>query len=223
MRTLYHLVLSPQSRFVRAVLGEKGMEAHLVAEPVWDRREAFLAINPAGEVPVLVEDDGTTVSGSLAICEYLEEIGAGEPNLMPGNAATRAEIRRLVSWFDQKFNREVSELLVGEKVLKRFLGTGEPSSQAIRAGLMNLQTHVDYVGWLAEHRNWLAGDQFSLADLAAAAHLSCVDYLGDVPWERSEEALNWYARVKSRPSFRPLLADHVPGLRPAKHYADLDF
>ena len=71
--------------------------------------------------------------------------------------------------------------------------------------------------------NWLAGDDFSLADIAAAAHISCVDYLGDVPWSDYPGAHDWYARVKSRPSFRPLLADHIPGLPPPKHYADLDF
>lgn len=222
MRTLYHLALSPQSRLIRLVLGEKRMEVHLRAEPVWERREEFLAINPAGEVPVLVEDDGTTIAGATAIAEYLEETNP-EPELIAGNPAERAEIRRLVSWFDRKFDREVTDLLVGEKVMKRFLGIGEPSSEAIRAGHANMLIHLDYIGWLAERRAWLAGDRFSVADIAAAAHLSCVDYLGDVPWDRSAEAKDWYARVKSRPAFRELLADHVSGLKPAPHYADLDF
>ncbi|NQW08633.1 MAG: glutathione S-transferase family protein [Alphaproteobacteria bacterium] len=222
MRTLYHLALSPQSRLIRLVLGEKRLEVHLRAEPVWERREEFLAINPAGEVPVLVEDDGTTIAGATAIAEYLEET-ATDPALISGEPAERAEIRRLVSWFDRKFDREVTEFLIGEKVMKRFLGIGEPSSEAIRAGHANILIHLDYIGWLAERRTWLAGDRFSLADVAAAAHLSCVDYLGDVPWDRSVEARNWYARVKSRPAFRALLADHVSGLKPAPHYADLDF
>jgi glutathione S-transferase len=63
----------------------------------------------------------------------------------------------------------------------------------------------------------------SLADVAAAAHLSCIDYIGDVPWEAYELAKNWYARIKSRPSFRSILADHIAGMPPPKHYADLDF
>lgn len=222
MRTLYHLALSPQSRLIRLALGEKRMEVHLRAEPVWERREEFLAINPAGEVPVLIEDDGTTIAGATAIAEYLEEIAA-DPPLISGEPAERAEVRRLVSWFDRKFDREVTELLVGEKVMKRFLGVGEPSSEAIRAGHANVVIHLDYIAWLAERRTWLAGDRFSLADVAAAAHLSCVDYLGDVPWDRSAEAKDWYARVKSRPAFRELLADHVSGLKPVAHYTDLDF
>jgi len=74
-----------------------------------------------------------------------------------------------------------------------------------------------------ERRRWLAGENFSLADITAAAHLSTLDYLGDVPWDNHEPAKEWYARIKSRPSFRPLLADHIPGAPPPKHYADLDF
>ena len=139
------------------------------------------------------------------------------------NALDRAEVRRLTQWFDGKLNREVTEPLVGEKMMKRFLGLGEPNSGAIRAGKANLGYHLDYITFLVERRRWLAGDHFSLADITAAAHLSALDYLGDVPWDEHEPAKEWYARIKSRPSFRPLLADHIPGAPPPKHYADLDF
>jgi glutathione S-transferase len=72
-------------------------------------------------------------------------------------------------------------------------------------------------------RNWIAGEQMSYADLAAAAHLSVADYLSDVPWTEDEAAKSWYARVKSRPSFRPLLSEMLAGIPPAAHYANLDF
>lgn len=222
MRTLYHLSLSPFSRKVRVVLAEKQLDSTLKAEMVWDRRQDFLALNPAGTVPVLVDEDGTVVVGSVAIAEYLDEVYV-EPPMIPGTAGERAEVRRLVAWFDEKFDREVTTLLVGEKLMKRFLGLGEPDSTAIRAGHANIATHLDYLDFLAERRNWLAGDRFSLADVTAASHLSCVDYIGDVPWDRHPEAKAWYARVKSRPSFRSLLSDHIPGTRPPAHYADLDF
>ncbi len=222
MRTLYHLWLSPQCRKVRIVLLEKKIECELRVEKVWERREPFLALNPAGEVPVLVEPDGTALSDGNAICEFLEEIHP-DPSLFARHALERAEVRRLVAWFDHKFNHEVTENLVGEKVMKRFLGLGEPRSRAIRAGLKNIHTHLDYIGYLIERRKWLAGEQVSLADFAAAAHLSTVDYLGDVPWDEHEGAKDWYARIKSRPSFRPLLADHIPGVAPPKHYGNLDF
>jgi glutathione S-transferase len=135
----------------------------------------------------------------------------------------RAETRRLLAWFDLKFAREVTDNLVGEKLIKRLSGLGQPESAAIRAGLANVHYHMDYIAWLAEQRRWLAGDGFGLADIAAAAHLSAVDYLGNVPWDDHPEAKLWYARMKSRPSFRPLLGDQVTGVTPPPHYADLDF
>jgi glutathione S-transferase len=222
MRTLYHLWLSPQSRKVRLVLQEKELEFETRVEKVWERREAFFELNPAGEVPVLVEADGTVVADAGAIAEYLDEAYPERP-LIGSDPANRAETRRLCAWFDHKFEHEVSQNLLGEKLEKRFMGMGEPDSEAIRAGLHNIHAHLEYIGWLTDRRTWLAGDDFSLADITAAAHLSCIDYLDDVPWDDHGEAKQWYARIKSRPSFRPLLADHIPGLPPPRHYADLDF
>jgi len=222
MKTLYHLWLSPYCRKVRIVLAEKKIDYRLETENTWLRRREFLAINPAGEVPVLIEDDGTSIADSQAICEYLEEI-VPDPSILPVDPKERAEARRIVAWFDRKFSAEVSENLVGEKIFKRFLKTGAPNSALIRAGQQNIHYHLDYIGWLSERRNWLAGGVFSIADIAAAAHLSSVDYLGDVPWEDHISAKEWYVRIKSRPSFRAILADHLPGEPPPKHYADLDF
>jgi glutathione S-transferase len=222
MRVLYHLWLSPQCRKVRLALAEKGLPFDMQVEKVWERRHEFLALNPAGDVPVLIEEDGAAISDSVAIIEYLEEVHTDRP-LIPGSSTERAEIRRLAQWFDVKFGQEVSDNLVGEKVLKKFLGLGQPDSTAIRAGHANIRIHLEYVSWLADRRRFLAGDTFSLADLAAAAHLSAVDYIGDVPWDDYPRAKEWYVRIKSRPSFRPVLADHIPGLRPPVHYADLDF
>ncbi len=222
MRLLYHLWLSPFARKIRVVLHEKNLEFTLKIEKTWERRPEFLALNPAGEVPVLIEPDGTVLADASAIAEYLDEIYR-EKLLIGLNAMDRAEVRRLVAWFDIKMNHEVTENLVGEKIMKRFLGFGQPNSSAIRAGKSNLGYHLDYIAFLSERRRWLAGDHFSLADITAAAHLSSLDYMGDVPWDEHEPAKEWYARIKSRPSFRPLLADHIPGATPPKHYADLDF
>ena len=191
-------------------------------ESGWERREGFLAINPAGDVPVLVEADGTAISGSGVICEFLDEIYS-EPPLIGRQALPRAEVRRLVDWFDRKFNAEVTENLVGEKMMKRFLGLGEPDSTVVRAGHANIHCHLDYIAYLIDRRKWLAGDFLSLADLAAAAHLSTVDYIGDVPWKDHDGAKNWCSRVKSRPSFRTLLEDNIPGAPPPKYYRNLDF
>ncbi|MDX1541141.1 MAG: glutathione S-transferase family protein [Geminicoccaceae bacterium] len=221
MVRLHHFPLCPFSRKIRLVLGEKEIEAlDLPVEP-WAEPDRLAALNPAAEVPVL-EDDEQRIADSAVIAEYLEETRP-EPALISGTPAERAEIRRLVAWFDVKFVREVTEPLWGEKLLKRVRDRDTPHSVAVRAGLANVNAHLECIGYLFERRNWLAGDSLSLADLAAAAQLSVLDYLGDVPWDRHPEAKLWYARVKSRRSFRPLLADRLPCVKPADHYADLDF
>lgn len=222
MRTLYHVWLHPFSRKVRLALAEKKLEFDLQVEKIWERRTAFLAMNPAGDVPVLVEEDGTILSNSQVICEYLEEVYP-EVNLLGADPIQRAETRRLVGWFDVKFNREVTDNLVGEKLMKRFLKLGEPHGPSIRAGHANIHYHLDYIGFLTEKRTWLAGEKFTLADIAAAAHLSAIDYIGDVPWEEHHHARDWYSRVKSRPSFKSLLEDRIPGFTPVEHYENVDF
>jgi len=221
MRTVYHLPLSPFSRKVRLVLGEKKLAFELRVEDVWRRREEFLILNPTGQVPVLI-DDGLVVADSTAIFEYLED-AYPIPTLIGKTPAARAEARRLAFWFDLKFAREVTSNIVYEKMMKRLLGGGEPDSERIRVGKDNIRYHLEYIEFLTERRNWLAGDNLTCADLAAGAHLSVIDYLGDVPWDQHVEAKNWYARLKSRPSFQPLLTDHVAGVVPPKTYADLDF
>lgn len=220
MRTLFHLWLHPFSRKVRVVLTEKKLDFELKIEKIWERRTEFLALNPAGDVPVLIENDGTTLANSQVICEYLEEVYP-EVNLLGRDPVQRAETRRLVSWFDVKFNREVTDNLIGEKLMKQFLKTGEPHAPSVRAGHANIHYHLDYIGFLTEKRSWLAGDNFSLADIAAATHLSAIDYIGDVPWDEHEAAREWYAKVKSRPSFKPLLEDRIPGFTPSTHYEDV--
>ena len=228
MLTLLQHTLCPLSRYVRLMLNEYGMEARLVEERFWERRKEFLEVNPAGSIPVLIADGTPPVPGSSVIAEYVNEIRApGENWLMPAEPGERVEVRRLASWFNDKFHSEVSGPLVTERVFKRHMtleqGGGPPDTALLRAARTNIRYHMAYVGWLVRKRDWLAGERLSLADLAAAAHLSSVDYMGDVPWNEDEAAKSWYARVKSRPSFRPLLADRLGGIPPAAHYADLDF
>lgn len=197
---------------------EKGLEFELKVEKIWERRTEFLTLNPAGDVPVLVEPDGTILTDSQVIVEYLDEV-YNTTDLLGRNPLTRAETRRLVAWFDKKFNAEVTENLVGEKMMKQFLKMGEPHGPSIRAGHANIHYHLDYIGFLTEKQRWLVGDFFSLADITAAAHLSTIDYIGDVPWDKHPAAKEWYARVKSRPSFKPLLNDIIPGFTPPQHYS----
>jgi len=230
MLTLLHHPFCPHSRFVRLALEELGLTARLAEERVWERREEFLALNPAGTTPVLVEEGAPPVPGAAVIAEYLDETRGGklaQVRLLPQEPGGRVEVRRLMSWFNEKFFEEVSGALVMERVYKRFMpagrGGGSPDTEAMRAARSNIRYHLAYIGWLIRTRDWLAGDTLTYADLAAAAHLSAVDYLGDVPWDADETAKAWYARIKSRPSFRTLLNETMPGLTPAPSYADLDF
>jgi glutathione S-transferase len=227
MRELFHQSLSPASRIVRLALAEKRLDAAATVERFWERRAAFLALNPAGSVPVFV-DNGIVVSGAYHIPEYLEE-AYPDPALWPSDAAERREARRLLDWFLTVFQSEVTEPLLMQKINPRFCGSpqpprpGGPDINAIRGGIEAIRRHLDLIGHLSDTRRWLAGETLSYADLAAAAQLSCIDYAGDVPWSHNEQAKTWYMRIKSRPSFRPLLAETIPGVPPARHYAVLDF
>lgn len=227
---LHHHPFCPHSRFVRLMLAEYGIEPVLIEERVWERRPEFLALNPAGETPVLVEEHVPSVPGAAIIAEYLDEtrgLALADRRLLPEDPLGRVEVRRLTAWFHEKMFVECTEPLVRERIYKRYMnreqGGGPPDATALRMARANLRYHLKYVGWLAKARKWLGGERFSQADLAAAAHFSVVDYLGDVPWDEDDNAREWYARVKSRPAFRMLLAESIPGMPPSKTYADLDF
>lgn len=222
MRKLYHTPLSPFCRKVRMMLREKGLEFTLVQENPWDASLDFFAMNPAGEVPVLIEENGVIVSGSYAICEYLEDIYP-DVQLIGKTSLQRAEVRRLIDWFDHKFDFEVTQNVLFEKVFKKYFNCGEPNSAAIRCGQNNMLYHLDYIGHLASERYFLTGESVSLADLAAAAHLSALDYLGDVPWTHNAHAHKWYALMKSRPGMRSILTERMRGVRPPVYYENPDF
>jgi glutathione S-transferase len=218
---LFHVPLSPFCRKVRLSLAEKKVEVDLVEERYWEQDPEFMRRNPAGKVPVL-KIDGITMSESTAICEYIEETRP-EPSLLPADPVARQEVRRLVSWFDDKFHHEVTSKLLYERVNKKLTKVGYPDSGNVKAGAKAIKYHLDYMAWLLDHRRWLAGDSMTLADFAAAAHLSALDYISDVDWNRSEVVKDWYAKIKSRPAFRSILADQVSGFPPPRHYNDLDF
>ena len=221
MARLFHVPLSPFCRKIRLSLAEKKIEVDLVEERYWEQDPDFMRRNPAGKVPVL-RLDGIMMSESAAICEYIEETRP-EPSLLPTDPEQRLEVRRLVTWFDDKFHHEVTSKLLYERVNKKMMKAGYPDSKNVKAGARAIKFHLGYLTWLLDHRRWLAGDTMTLADFAAAAHLSSLDYISDVDWNSCPEVKDWYAKIKSRPAFRSILADQVPGFTPPKHYNDLDF
>jgi glutathione S-transferase len=224
-RTLYHFPLDPASRQARLALGEKRLPFEAVTVRYWEEPADFGRLSPSGLTPVLVEADAgrrIVVCEVRPVLEYLEEQHP-TPALLGRDAVDRAETRRLMQWFDRKFDAEVNGYLLREKLEKRLTKMGAPDLSNMRLGREALRGHLAYMEKLLQARDWLAGPRLTLADFAAAAHISVLDYFGDVPWRDVSAVKTWYMKIKSRPAFRPLLADRWPGLAPAGHYDDLDF
>ncbi|SEM70016.1 glutathione S-transferase [Sphingomonas gellani] len=223
MWQLFQFPLCPFSRKLRLLLGEKGIGYELVRESPWARRDEFLDMNPAGQTPVVVDvQRGTVLIDSMAICEYFEET-VEKSAMINGTAANRAEIRRLVAWFDNNFYRDVTGPLLEERMVKRLAHRLAPDAKALRQAMKAAIEHLDYIDYLLDHRNWLAGATMSLADLAAAAQISVTDYLGGIDWKGHEQTARWYRGLKSRPSFRPLLSERMEVIGPPAHYDNVDF
>ena len=218
---LYHYPLSPFCRKLRMVLAEKKIEIETIEEQYWTKRPEFLMLSPSGKVPLL-NLKGKPLSDSQAICEYLEAIYPNPP-LMPNDPEKLYEVRRLVFWFDEKFNSDVTSRLLNERMYRVIQRTGYPDSKNLRYALGKVPEHIDYMHKLLSERRWLAGENMTLADFAASAHLSCVDFVDDVDWSRSNLVKQWYSALKSRPAFKSLLLDYIPGFRPPPQYTDLDF
>jgi glutathione S-transferase len=230
MLTLFHHPLYASCRFIRLVFAEYGEEIALIEEKPWARRKDFLTLNPAGTLPVLLAEGDVPVVGAGVIAEYLDEtrgVLKRERRLFAEDSFDRAEIRRLVDWYLTKTEADVTRHLVRERVFKPLMsaeqGGGSPDAGAIRTARANIKQHMKYTNWLTGTRNWLAGERMTYADMAGAAALSVLDYLGEIHWPDHPAARDWYSRVKSRPSFRSILNDRVRGLSPVSHYADLDF
>lgn len=221
MVLLIHHTTSPFCRKIRIAMSEKKMLFVLKEDEPWNPAPEIYKLTPSGGVPIFLSD-GNAICGNYAISEYLEDLNKEFP-LLPEGIQERAETRRLIEWFDEKFYRDVYKNIVTEKIHKRFSKGLPPDSRILKTGLNNLNFHLEYLDWLCERRNYIAGDELTLADITAAAHLSIIDYLGDVPWDGYKNTKIWYSKMKSRPSFKDILRDGIKGVLPAKHYTDLDF
>lgn len=225
MAKLLHHKLDPASRLIRLMAAEYSVTLSFEEISPWKRSADFMTISPAGTLPVLFDDELPPIVGALASIAAIEErfAPAAVEGLIPSNPVHRYECWRLVEWVLGKLNDEVTRYVLEEKIGRRDRGGETPDVSVLRAAKTNLIEHVHYFNWLVASRSWLAGDSLSIADLALAAHFSVLDYLGDIDWSEIGETRDWYARIKSRPSFRPLLADRLLALPPSKTYADLDF
>ena len=221
MSLLYHLPFSANCRLVRIALAENKVSFRLVVEAIWERRDSFLALNPEGQVPVFINEQNLKICGASVIIEWLDE--NMDNSLIGSEIDIRCESRRIMNWFLNKFSNEIDNTIVYEKIMKGFIGKGNPDANILRVGRKNLKIHMEYINWLSKNRDWLAGNEFTIADISAAANISIIDYLGEINWKEYSSAKDWYARIKSRPSFRTILEDKIPGLLPPKYYNDLDF
>ena len=222
---LHHFSLDPASRQARLALGEKKLAYDERPVRYWEFDEVFHALSPTGRTPVLEVGTGEARFAAcelLAVLDWIETQG-GKSTLLPADPAERAEALRLRTWFDRKFEVEVDAPILYERMEKRLQRLGPPEAEPLRQGRTALKENLIYLEDLLGRRDWLAGRTLSLAELAAAAHLSVLDYFGEIAWRSYPHLKTWYMRLKSRPSFRPLLADRLPGMAPVEHYADLDF
>ncbi len=221
MWRLHQFPLCPFSRAVRFALAEKTLPVELVEAHPWERSDTLSRLNPAVQTPVL-EKDGHVLCDSSAILEYLDET-IERPPLLGGGSAERAEARRLYQWFGQRFYSEVTAPLLAERMYKRIIARQSPDGLAIRSANRAAELHLQYIDNLLDDNRWLAGASFSIADIGAATQISVADYLGGIDWKGHGPAKTWYSALKSRPSFRTILADRMEGIRPPVDYDKLDF
>lgn len=222
MWRLYQFALCPFSRKVRLLLSEKGVPYELRDVLPWDNDPAFRQLNHTGRTPAMHDPDrGIVLADSRAICEFFEET-VPQNSMMLGSAEQRAEIRRLVAWFEEQFYAQVTWPLMHGRLIARPRNGADRAKVLLADTQRNADAHLDEIGFLLGNRSWLAGPTLSLADLAAAAQISVADYLGGIDWSGHEQAKTWYAVLRSRRSFRPLLAERMCGIEPPPHYADLN-
>jgi glutathione S-transferase len=213
MRRLVHLLLSPPSRFARLLIAEKRLSCDPVAP------EDCLS-----HLPVFIDLDGSRAVGLWAVVDHLEGTYPDNP-MAPEDPAQRAESLRILDWAMGPFLDTVTRRIVYEKASQRFTGSPQrhaPDMGVIRGGREALRAALTLLGAQAEKNGYLAARECSVGDLAIAAHISALDYFGEVPWAEFPAMTEWYMRMKSRPAFRTLLGDRVPGQPPVAHYADLD-
>lgn len=220
-RFFYHMPFCPYSRKIFFGLREKGLAVQEVLEKTWAPSLELFSLSPSGQLPVL-KDGKVLCANEYVSCEYVEEVYP-TPALFPVSPSARVEVRKIVSWFDKIFYQDIYLTLFYERALKRHIQKKGPDTSVLKSGRSLLDEHLQTLNRWADERAYLGGTHFSWADITAAAHLSCIDYLGDIPWDKFSASKEWYVKIKSRPTFRAFLGQTFPGLTSALCYSCLDF
>ncbi|MDC3024017.1 glutathione S-transferase family protein, partial [Alphaproteobacteria bacterium] len=147
MYKLYYMPLNFYCRAARIILLEKKINFQIVNEPFWKRRIEFLKINPAGDLPVVVDQNRTNIIGYEGLVEYLEDQGVGA-KLLGDSPLKRLEVRRICMWVGRKLQKEVMENILDERVFNSLKENSQPSSNILNAGRKNLNNHMKYFDWI---------------------------------------------------------------------------
>ena len=221
MLKLYHYQLCPSSRFIRLLLNEYKIEHITQLENYWKPQDEFLLINPAGHLPVLIDNNNFPIIGFNACVEYIKDMDL-KPNIFPDDYRKKAEIYRLYHWFDTLFKKEVLDPIIYEKVFSRVIENLTPNSLNLRNGMQNLGFQLKYLEYLLRDKDFLVADTITPCDFFAAANFSVLDYLGLLNLDDYPKLKVWYFKLKSRPSFKNILKDYIVGLTPHENYKLLD-
>lgn len=221
MLTLFHHPICPLSRQVRIYLKELDLEFDAVKEDFWQFSPEFKSLNPTPAVPTLKRDDTSIASGIYPIIEYFVDT-MDNFFFMPKNASARAEIRATIAWYNDKFFRDVTKVILDEKMVRLMMRAGSPRPERIKIAKKNLNQHLKHLQ-ASVGDAYLVGEQISAADIAAASQISVLDYFGEINWLQWPTLKHWYSVIKSRPGFKPILLDEIAGFPPPNHYKLLDF
>jgi glutathione S-transferase len=195
--------LSPFVRKVHVVAAEKGLEIEMVLGRPGEPSPEFLAASPFRKIPAL-QDGDFNLADSTAIVTYFDGLQP-EPAIAPGDARARARAVWFEEFADTILAAAGGKVLFNTLVGPRLMGIAGDEAAA-EQGRKDLGPIMDYLESQCGD-GWLAGDQFSIGDVAVACGLRSLGYVALEPDPaRHPHAAAWYARVKARPSWQKVAA-----------------
>ncbi len=199
---LYNANLSPNALRVRAVANELGIDLDIITVDLRkgeNKTASYLAMNPNGKVPVLVDGD-FVLWESRAINGYLASL---KGKLYPQNAKHRAVVDQWTYWHAVHLG-PTTQRVVFERFLKKMFGMGEPDEKAIEPSLKELAQFLPILDANLADKDWVAGE-LSIADFAVASTFvyrkGARITLDDTP-----HIAAWLARIEARPSWQAAAA-----------------
>lgn len=194
---LYYHPISQNCRRVLATIYENGLDLELEEVDLLQgahRQPEYLAINPNGKVPTLVDGD-FKLWESTAIMQYLSQ----DSPLWPPSKV-RYDIIRWQCWAIAHFGHAIGKV-VGERLVKKVFGGGEPDEAVVAAGLEEFERFATVLNGHLEGRDWLVGDGLTLADFSVAAELTYAPAV-NIGLEPYPHIARWYAAISERDAWK---------------------